>query len=144
MFRYCYACLLAFFMLLPMWVEAAVDTSVGRSNVSEYAGSFHTQIPVVIAPGRAGLQPAVSLRYNSATGNGLLGVGWGIDFARIERSIKNGVPSYTDKDTFILNMYGAANTMVKQASGEYRVRNESAFLRIQKRGNYWLVPPLSG
>ncbi len=71
-------------------------------------------------------------------------MGWQLDIARIERSTKNGRPGYTDNDTFVLSMNGARQTLVKQAGGEFRVRNEGAFLRIQKQGNYWLVQDKNG
>ncbi|MDR7123156.1 YD repeat-containing protein, partial [Rheinheimera soli] len=35
-------------------------------------------IPVQIAPGRAGMQPDVSLNYNSGRGNGIAGMGWSL------------------------------------------------------------------
>lgn len=44
---------------------AVVDTSVGRSDVAAYSGSFNSSIPIPVAPGRAGLQPSLSLKYSS-------------------------------------------------------------------------------
>jgi len=129
---------------LPGAADAAIDMSVGRSDVAAYTGSFRTGIPIAVAPGRAGLQPSLSLQYTSGMGNGLYGMGWQLDIARIERSTKNGRPGYTNNDTFVLIMKGARQTLVKQASGEFRVRNEGAFLRIRKQGNGWLVQDKSG
>jgi len=136
--------MLVIICLLPGAGYAAIDMSVGRSDVAAYTGSFKTGIPIAVAPGRAGLQPSLSLQYTSGMGNGLYGMGWQLDIARIERSIKSGRPGYTNNDTFVLIMKGARQTLVKQASGEFRVRNEGAFLRIRKQGNGWLVQDKSG
>lgn len=46
--------------------------SVGKQGESSY------EIPIVIPPGVAGLQPELSLIYDSNAGNGHLGVGWSI------------------------------------------------------------------
>ena len=126
-------------MNIPLLANAAVDTSVGRSNVSANIGSFNTSVPIPVAPGRAGLQPSLQLKYTSGRGNGLYGLGWNLELARIERSTKNGKPGYTNADTFVLIMNGVRNTLVKLNGGEYRVRNEGAFLRIIKGNNYWKV-----
>jgi len=130
--------------LSPAIAHAVVDMSVGRSDVAAYSGSFKTNIPIAVAPGRAGLQPSLSLQYTSGMGDGLYGMGWQLDIARIERSTKGGAPGYTDNDVFVLIMKGAQQTLVKQAGGEFRVRNEGAFLRIRKQGNGWLVQDKSG
>lgn len=83
--------MLVIICLLPGAGYAAIDMSVGRSDVAAYTGSFKTGIPIAVAPGRAGLQPSLSLQYTSGMGNGLYGMGWQLDIARIERSIKVSV-----------------------------------------------------
>ncbi len=67
------ACLV--FCLLPNAAYAVIDASVGRSDVAAYTGSFKTAVPIAVAPGRAGLQPSLSLQYTSGAGNGLYGMG---------------------------------------------------------------------
>lgn len=114
--RYISLCLSAL-CVSPCLVHAAIDMSVGRSDVAAYIGSFKTAIPIAVAPGRAGLQPSLSLQYTSGMGNGLYGMGWQLDIARIERSTKDGRPGYTDNDTFVLIMNGVSQTLVKQAGG---------------------------
>ncbi|ARD24080.1 RHS repeat-associated core domain-containing protein [Shewanella japonica] len=49
----------------------------GKSGVSGGQASY--QIPIDLPPGRNGIQPKVSLSYNSQTGNGIAGVGWSLN-----------------------------------------------------------------
>lgn len=42
-------------------------------------GSASYTIPIAVPPGRLGVQPVLSIRYTSSTGNGTLGMGWSLD-----------------------------------------------------------------
>lgn len=59
----------------------AIDLSAaavkGQAGVSGGQASY--QIPIDLPPGRNGIQPSVSLSYNSQGGNGILGVGWSLN-----------------------------------------------------------------
>jgi hypothetical protein len=37
-----------------------------------------TNIPITVPPGISGMKPELSINYNSNSGNGLLGVGFGL------------------------------------------------------------------
>ncbi|WP_210418834.1 Ig-like domain-containing protein, partial [Aliikangiella coralliicola] len=54
--------------------NVAVGALTGEGGVS--GGSAIYSIPVALPPGRAGMQPDVSLNYSSRGGNGVAGVGW--------------------------------------------------------------------
>lgn len=41
-------------------------------------GSYAENLPIVIPNGRGGVQPSLSLNYNSNSPNGVAGVGWSI------------------------------------------------------------------
>ncbi|MCJ8270194.1 MAG: hypothetical protein MJK04_12420, partial [Psychrosphaera sp.] len=48
----------------------------GESGIS--GGAANYSVPIQLPPGRAGMQPAVSLNYSSNGGNGLVGQGWSL------------------------------------------------------------------
>lgn len=52
-----------------------VGTLPGSGGV-EPDGQYHYSLPLEVPPGRAGMQPALSLVYGSGGGNGIAGVGW--------------------------------------------------------------------
>jgi RHS repeat-associated protein len=66
---------------VPAYVLPEGDNNVGAiANSHEVGtdGSATYTIPIATAPGIGGLQPQLSLTYNSNTGNGEVGVGWSI------------------------------------------------------------------
>jgi RHS repeat-associated protein len=64
---------------MQTWVARAADTVYikGSFDVNRL-GSASYNIPVEIPPGTAGMQPSLSLTYNSGLTNGLLGKGWSL------------------------------------------------------------------
>ena len=82
--------------------QFAINTSktVGEIPIQHHVdanGATTYTVPIECAPGRAGMQPSISLIYNSLRGNGVLGYGWGIGGI----SAINRVPSnfYYDETT---------------------------------------------
>lgn len=64
----------------PERVEAQtidVGATAGELGVSE-TGAASYSIPITVPPGTAGVQPKMTLQWNSNTGNSIAGVGWSI------------------------------------------------------------------
>jgi RHS repeat-associated protein len=54
----------------------STGTMAGTAGAEGGAATY--TIPIVVAPGRAGVQPSLALTYNSRAGDGLMGVGWSL------------------------------------------------------------------
>jgi RHS repeat-associated protein len=68
-----------------------------KFTVNSSNGTGTLVIPLKVPPGRSGLQPQLSLGYDSGNGNGEFGLGWrlsGID--SISRKTSKGMPQYND------------------------------------------------
>jgi hypothetical protein len=93
-------------------------TPTGTQGVSLFTGAFTYSYPVAVPPGRRGIQPNLSLLYNSQAQNGWVGMGWNLSLGSIQRSTKNGIPTYNDsQDTFILQFQGETDQLVPVSTG---------------------------
>jgi RHS repeat-associated protein len=102
----------------------ALATDYGRTQgaFSVSGGSARYTVPIWTPPGPNGVQPAISLSYNSQVGNSTAGVGWGISglpsITRCPRTIhQDGTPAavdYTANDRFCIN-----GVRLRIASGTY-------------------------
>src|SRR6185312_10179293 len=67
-------------------VAGVLSPTASGSLTVDDRGQAHTHIPIWVPPGRAGIQPELSLEYTSGGTNGLVGVGWGLaGLSRITR-----------------------------------------------------------
>ena len=124
--------------LLSSLVHAAVHhagTTLGSFDVDAQGAATYS-IPLEVPPGINGMQPSLSLNYNSQSGNGLLGMGWSLGgLSSISRCAQNlaqdgkihGV-DFSNQDRFCLNgqrlvavngVYGADGTEYKTATATY-------------------------
>jgi hypothetical protein len=74
--------LLVLLLGIPTQATASIDTSalVGSTagSLSINQGAANYTIPITVPPGIAGMQPELSINYNSNAGNGQLGVGFSL------------------------------------------------------------------
>jgi RHS repeat-associated protein len=117
--------------------------SLGQFKVSNN-GSATYSIGIIVPPGINGLQPKISLSYDSQSGNGLLGVGWSLGglsaIHRCPRTIVQdnfkGTINYDANDRFCMDgqRLMVINNMADGADqAEYRTELDT-FIRIFSYG----------
>lgn len=112
-----------------------------------HTGTGNYSVPLVLPPGRNGLQPSVALGYSTGAGQGPFGLGWTISVAQIARKTADRVPRHDADDTFLLS--GAEDLVAVGRDGEdrlYRPRTEGLFATIRRRrdGDHWEVATKDG
>lgn len=126
-------------------------------------GTGSITIPIFASSGRSGLDPKLSISYNSGSGNGIFGLGWSLSSPSITRKTEKGLPKYDDSDeSDIFVLSGAEDlvpVLIKNDNDEtwirkstivdgfiihyYRPRIEGLFARIERWTNsetgetYW-------
>ncbi|TQV88051.1 fibronectin type III domain-containing protein [Aliikangiella coralliicola] len=121
----------------------AVGALEGQAGVSGGAATY--SVPIAIPPGRAGMQPKVSLNYSSRSGNGIAGVGWSLSTgSSIHRCGKTaaqdgfgfGVTYSATEDRLCLD--GQRLMVVSGSYGvsgaEYRTELDT-FVKVKQSGN---------
>jgi RHS repeat-associated protein len=122
-------------------------------------GTGSLTIPIAISPGRTGVQPDLTLSYDSGNGNGPFGFGWRLALPAITRKTDKGIPQYhdvTESDVFTLtSAEDLVPVLVKDGQGHweresrptrtvngveyqvrrYRPRIEGLFARIERWTN---------
>ncbi|WP_169729095.1 toxin TcdB middle/N-terminal domain-containing protein [Methanolobus tindarius] len=111
-----------------------------------FTGSFAYTYPIETVKGIGGMEPQISLRYNSMMAKepyGMTGNGWYISEYYIMRDVRS-TPLDTDDDRFVLDMNGAMYNLV-EVNGSYYTETE-VFMKISREvggsntfGNYWFV-----
>ena len=99
-------------------------------------GAAAAGVAIALPPGRAGLDPALALSYSSYHGkNGWLGVGFGLELASIQRSIKWGLDFEAREFTVAVN--GSAAELVSRPEWgpeHYGAKIESGFTKYRYLG----------
>ena len=119
-------------------------------NAPTGTGSMAVKLP--LSSGRSGFTPVLQLAYDSSSGNGPVGFGWGLGLPTITRKTDKGLPLYRDSeesDVFILAgsddlvpvldpQAGTRLTLTRTVYGTsyqvamYRPRIEGLFSRIER------------
>lgn len=125
--------------------SAPLTPSLGESFRTDLmTGAAVVDVPLTVPPGRKNVQPNLALSYSSSGSNGICGVGWRLDLGSIQRNTKRGAPKYDNTDSFLANINGANVELVDIGSGEYRAKQEGAFLKFSFDGTSWQVKDKSG
>ena len=127
----------------PHGVLFPTSESVGTESGHDFfGGEARTGYPIRVAPGVAGLQPSLSLQYGSHGTDraSWVGLGWGLGVGSIQRSLREGVPTYDDQvDTFTF----AGQNLVEGTPPFFHTRRET-FQQIKKTAFGWEVRSKDG
>ena len=76
-----------------------------KFTVNAVNGTSSVQVGLPLSQGRGGFTPALSLSYNSGSGNSEFGLGWSLSLPAIQRKADKKLPEYidaTESDVFLL------------------------------------------
>jgi len=108
---------------------------------SLFTGAARYSIPIWTPPGRAGMQPDLSLSYSSSTVDGVLGdvqapwvgVGWNMDGVEIVRKITTSDTGYGYENNFALTINGTLyDLLVNPDDQKHYFTKRSSFLYIER------------
>jgi RHS repeat-associated protein len=102
-------------------------------TVDPFYAQIGYAVSIDVPAGYGKLAPALALTYSGALGNGPLGIGWSMPGTRIERSLRLGVPTFTDADE--LEISGAVSgRLIAISATEYRVEGRGQTVRVRRTG----------
>jgi len=132
-----------------------------KFSVNAINGTAGLNVPLPLTPGRGGFTPALSLGYNSGSGNSEFGLGWGLDLPSIQRKTDKKLPLYDDAGESDIFLLAGAEDLIPKLKNEaddedayisadgllvkrYRPRIEGLFARIEfiknnKNESWWRV-----
>ncbi|MCH2087217.1 MAG: hypothetical protein MK175_08530 [Pseudoalteromonas sp.] len=119
-----------------------IGTIKGQAGVSGGAATYH--IPIELPPGRADMQPNVSLNYSSRSGNGIAGIGWslsaGSSITRCAATFaQDGFtqnPQYNSNDRLCLDGQRLIATSGSYGNSGTQYRTEiDSFVRVTQNGS---------
>jgi RHS repeat-associated protein len=126
-------------------IAAALPPFLDNIQTGGYTGALTYSIPIQLPAGPGGLQPSLSLNYNSQvvdqstthTQASWVGMGWSLDTGRITRDF-HGTPDNLDDDTYNISLNGLNGTIVLDTDGKYHTTNET-FWQISLSNDSWTV-----
>ncbi|MFZ2707526.1 MAG: immunoglobulin-like domain-containing protein, partial [Minisyncoccia bacterium] len=110
-------------------------------------GSATYDIPFVTPPGRNGIEPSLSLSYNSNTSDntGLYGYGWSVGIPAISRLNKEGVNNLYTQNTFTSSLDGELVLITAGSPAIYRAKYDSgAYNTYAYTGTAWTITGKDG
>ncbi|MBR1564078.1 MAG: hypothetical protein IJ650_01895 [Paludibacteraceae bacterium] len=102
-------------------------------------GTAELTYPIEIPAGRNGMQPDISLRYSSGSGNGVLGYGWSISQPAITIDTRWGVPRYDSRFESEIYMLENMQIVQKDSNPELELSYQSHNLLNRSSGNVTFI-----
>src|SRR5947207_1584760 len=83
-----------------------------KFTANPVTGTGSMSVPLATSPGRSGFGPQLSFAYDSGSGNGPFGFGWGLSLPSITRKTDKGLPQYRDHDESDVYVLSGAEDLV--------------------------------
>jgi hypothetical protein len=119
--------------------------TMGSSGVDESTGAFTYTYPFSLPKGLMGLEPSISLSYNSqATENSPIGYGWNMAIPYIERSAKQGVDKIYSKNDFVSSLGGELILKTNTTNQYIQKIDDGSYQLYTLNNNIWTLNDRSG
>jgi hypothetical protein len=115
-----------------------------QASVEVFTGQIGYSLPIDLPHAAQGFAPSLALSYSGALGNGPLGIGWMLSEIAIRRSLRDGVPSYTDADELELTGIGPSGRLIEIADGTFRIEGQGNLVKVVRNGNRFEVRDSTG
>jgi RHS repeat-associated protein len=133
----------------------SADPSAGYNLIEapqvNNTGDLRLSYPIEVPHGRNGLQPNLTIVYNSSGGNGWLGLGWDLSISNITIDTRWGVPRYDmakETENYLLDGEALSPVVVhkqelpdRMSERVFHTRVEGQFRMVIRHGNspknYW-------
>src|SRR5664279_2589793 len=83
-----------------------------KFNVNAANGTASFSVALSFSKTRSNFIPAMSLNYNSGSGNSEFGLGWSLDFSSIQRKTDKRLPEYKDADESDVFLFSGVEDLV--------------------------------
>ena len=111
-----------------------------KFQVNAVNGTAGFSLPLPFSKTRSNFIPAISLGYNSGSGNDVFGLGWNLDFSSIQRKTDKKLPQYKDALESDIFMFTGAEDLVpalkKEGNGNWIKDEFIASLRRKNKTLY--------
>ncbi len=135
--------------------QASHLPSVDAFQVSSFTGAGTYSMPIEVPAGPGGLQPNLSLSYNSQvidqsttqTQASWVGMGWSLETGSIEVNTHgtfDGTAGTSGDDTWMLNVAGMSSTIVKTTDGYHAADENFMKFNFDAAADKWTVWDKSG
>lgn len=123
---------------------ASIKGLADPASVKVFSGQVAYSIPIVMPPGGAGFGPSLALNYSGNLGNGSLGVGWTLGTFAIKRTLRYGVPTYTDADELELIGVAGGGRLYTFDGKSYWVEGKGTSVKVERKGRWFEVTDSNG
>jgi RHS repeat-associated protein len=128
---------------------ASVRGLSDAASVDVFSGQVSYSVPLDLPAGPAGFGPNLSLVYAGELGNGSLGVGWSLGAISLSRSLRQGVPTYSDADELDLVGIEGGGRLVRAPGFNpdhplFYVEGHGRRIKVEQKGSRFEVTDANG